>query len=359
MASLAADLTTFSGRRVLVTGHTGFKGSWLSYMLAQAGATVTGVALPPLTTPSHFELLKLHQHVDSRYCDIRDLSNLQAVVSASRPEVVFHLAAQAFVRTSYADPHATFSTNVLGSANVLESVKQSNSVSTLVFVTSDKCYKNKEQLHGYVETDELGGIDPYSVSKAAAEMVFAGYANSTFNNPDAPRIASARAGNVIGGGDWSPDRLIPDCIRSLQNNSPIDIRSPRATRPWQHVLEPLSGYIRLAVALQDGTAPTGSSWNFGPPETAVHEVQEVAMFVASRWGASDAVHITPDHSNMHEAQLLQLNSSKANTQLNWSTRWSFHDTMHHTVDWYRGWSAGQSVEMLTKSNITDYLSLRP
>ena len=356
MASLATDLAAFSGRRVLVTGHTGFKGSWLSYMLAQAGASVTGVALPPLATPSHFELLNLHEHIDSRQCDIRDLSGLQAIISTSRPEVVFHLAAQAFVRTSYADPHATFSTNVLGSANVLESVKQSPSVSTLVFVTSDKCYKNKEQQHGYVETDELGGIDPYSVSKAAAEMVFAGYANSTFRSPNAPRIASARAGNVIGGGDWSPDRLIPDCIRALKNRSTIEIRSPRATRPWQHVLEPLSGYIRLAVALGDGTASTGSSWNFGPPETSVHEVQEVAAFVASRWGASDAVHITPDHSSMHEAQLLQLNSTKANTRLGWKTRWSFHDTMHHTTDWYRAWHVGESVETLTTSNIKDYLS---
>lgn len=356
MASLAADLATLSGRRVLITGHTGFKGSWLSYMLAQAGAKVTGVALPPITTPSHFELLKLHQHVDSTYCDIRDLSGLQTIVRASRPDVVFHLAAQAFVRTSYVDPHATFSTNVLGSANVLECVRQSGTVSTLVYVTSDKCYKNKEQQHGYVETDELGGIDPYSVSKAAAEMVFAGYANSSFKSPDAPRIASARAGNVVGGGDWSPDRLIPDCIRSLQNNSRIDIRSPRATRPWQHVLEPISGYIRLAVALGDGTADTGSSWNFGPPETAVHEVEEVATLVASRWGAVNAVHISADHSNMHEAQLLQLNSAKANTNLNWTTRWSFDDTMHHTIDWYRAWSVGQPVESLTTSDIKDYLS---
>ena len=356
MASLAADLSMFVGRRVLVTGHTGFKGSWLSYLLARAGANVTGVALPPLATPSHFDLLKLEQHVSSHYCDIRDLSGLQRIIATSRPDVVFHLAAQAFVRTSYADPYTTFSTNVLGSANVLECVKRSSSVSRLVFVTSDKCYKNKEQQQGYIETDELGGIDPYSVSKAAAEMVFAGYANSSFNSNDAPRIASARAGNVIGGGDWSPDRLIPDCIRSLQHNVTIDIRSPRATRPWQHVLEPLSGYIRLAVALGDGTAPNGSSWNFGPPETAVHEVEEVATLVAARWGAGGAVHITPSQSNMHEARLLQLNSTKANRHLDWNVRWNFHQTMHHTIDWYRAWNAGESAEVLTATDIKEYLS---
>jgi CDP-glucose 4,6-dehydratase len=213
MASLANDLATFKGRRVLITGHTGFKGSWLAYVLAQAGAEVTGVALPPLAEPSHFSLLQLDKHVNSRFCDIRDLAALQKEFAQAQPDVVFHLAAQAFVRKSYLDPHTTFSTNVLGSANVLECVSGCKSVTTLVFVTSDKCYKNKEQQHGYIETDELGGIDPYSVSKAAAELVFSGYCVSAFQSADAPRVASARAGNVIGGGDWSPDRLIPDCVR--------------------------------------------------------------------------------------------------------------------------------------------------
>lgn len=356
MASLATDLKSFSGRRVLVTGHTGFKGSWLSYMLAAAGADVTGVALPPAGNPSHFELLNLEQHVDSHYCDIRDYSALQKIVTRSRADVVFHLAAQAFVRASYADPHTTFSTNVLGSANVLESVRRSSHVSALVFVTSDKCYKNKEQQHGYVETDELGGVDPYSVSKAAAEMIFTGYKNAAFNGSSAAHLASARAGNVIGGGDWSPDRLIPDCVKSLQANSVIEIRSPRATRPWQHVLEPLSGYIRLAVALGDGTAPTGSSWNFGPPETSVHDVEEVANLVATRWGNSNAIRVAPDHSRMHEAQLLQLNSAKANLELNWSTRWSFGETMNYTIDWYRAWANGNAAESLTSNDISKYLS---
>ena len=356
MVSLATDLSRFANRRVLVTGHTGFKGSWLAYLLARAGAQVTGVALPPHTSPSHSDLLELDSHIVGRICDIRDLEELKRVFQEMRPEIVFHLAAQAFVRKSYADPYTTFSTNVLGSTNVLECVKLSKTVSTLVFVTSDKCYRNKEQHHGYIETDELGGVDPYSVSKAAAEMVFAGYVNSVFNNPNAPLVASARAGNVVGGGDWSPDRLIPDCVRSLQRDLQIEIRSPRATRPWQHVLEPISGYVRLAVALSNGSATSGSSWNFGPPETSVHEVQEVATLIANRWGTGSAVRINPDQSNMREAQLLQLNSSKANSVLGWTTRWTFEETMRHTIDWYRGWIDGTSVEQLTSSDITSYIA---
>jgi len=356
MASLANDLATLRGRRVLITGHTGFKGSWLAYLLAQAGADVIGIALPPVTGPSHYSLLQLDQHVNSRFCDIRDLAALQKEFTAARPDVVFHLAAQAFVRKSYLDPHTTFSTNVLGSANVLECVRSSSSVTTLVFVTSDKCYKNKEQQHGYVETDELGGIDPYSVSKAAAELVFSGYCVSAFQSADAPRVASARAGNVIGGGDWSPDRLIPDCVRALENHSTIDIRHPHATRPWQHVLEPLSGYVRLAVALQDGTAPPRSSWNFGPPENAVHKVQEVAGVVASQWGSADAVRIVTDPAAMHESQLLQLNSAKSNNVLQWNIRWAFDDTMKRTVGWYRGLHDGAHAADLTATDVRAYLS---
>ena len=356
MASLANDLRRFKGRRVLITGHTGFKGSWLGLLLARAGARVTGIALAPQTNPSHFSLLNLANEIDSRECDIRDLSKLEAEFQRAQPEVVFHLAAQAFVRASYADPYTTFSTNVLGSANVLECVSKTTSVTTLVFVTSDKCYKNKEQQHGYVETDELGGIDPYSQSKAAAEMVFAGYCAATFNRPNAAHVASARAGNVIGGGDWSPDRLIPDCIRALERNDIIEIRHPRATRPWQHVLEPLSGYVRLAVALEDEVAPTCSSWNFGPPETAIHEVQEVAGLVAAQWGRPDAVKVRQITGAMHESQLLQLNSDKAHDHLTWSTRWNFADTMSRTIAWYGGVRDGSTATSLTVGDIEAYLS---
>ena len=355
MASLADDLRQFAGRRVLITGHTGFKGSWLALMLAQAGARVTGIALPPESTPSHFTLLDLASHIDSRTCDIRDREKLLDEFTKSKPEVVFHLAAQAFVRRSYLDPHTTFSTNMLGAANVLEGVARTRSVKTLVFITSDKCYKNKEQQHGYVETDELGGIDPYSLSKAGAEMVFAGYVAATFHKPGSALVASARAGNVIGGGDWSPDRLIPDCIRALERNDNIEIRHPRATRPWQHVLEPLSGYVRLAVALEGKSAPTGSSWNFGPPETAVHEVHEVANRVAQSWGRPEAVRVGHDTSTMHESQLLQLNSQKAHDELSWSTRWDFNDTMDRTTDWYRSLRDGAKAHDLTRADIKAYL----
>jgi CDP-glucose 4,6-dehydratase len=356
MASLANDLQRFKGRRVLITGHTGFKGSWLALLLAHAGARVTGIALAPQTNPSHFTLLNLANDIDSRECDIRDLEKLEKEFQRAKPEAVFHLAAQAFVRTSYLDPYTTFSTNVLGSANVLECVDRTSSVKTLVYVTSDKCYKNKEQQHGYVETDELGGIDPYSQSKAAAEMVFAGYCAAKFNHPDATHMASARAGNVIGGGDWSPDRLVPDCIRALERKDIIEIRHPHATRPWQHVLEPLSGYIRLAVALEDGDAPTGSSWNFGPPETAIHEVQEVAGLVAARWGRPEAVKVGQTTGMMHESRLLQLNSAKAQGHLSWSTRWNFEDTMNRTVSWYTSLHDGSTAASLTLGDIKAYLS---
>jgi CDP-glucose 4,6-dehydratase len=355
VASLAEDLKHFAGRRVLITGHTGFKGSWLALMLVQAGARVTGIALPPQTAPSHFQLLKLADEMESRDCDIRDFLKLESEISRAKPEVVFHLAAQAFVRASYLDPHTTFSTNMTGSANVLECVSRTPSVQTLVFVTSDKCYKNKEQQHGYVESDELGGIDPYSQSKAGAELVFAGYCVAKFNRSGTPRVASARAGNVIGGGDWSPDRLIPDCVRALERGQTIDIRHPRATRPWQHVLEPLSGYVRLAVALEDSSAESGSSWNFGPPETAIHDVQEVASFVASRWGYPDSVRIEKDTSSMHESQLLQLNSAKAQSRLSWSTRWDFTETMNRTTSWYRDLCDGAVALELTSRDVRAYL----
>lgn len=324
-------------------------------MLARAGARVTGIALPPESAPSHFSLLELGNHVEDRICDVRDREKLVSEFRRAKPDVVFHLAAQAFVRRSYLDPHTTFSTNVIGSANVLECVAESDSTQTLVYVTSDKCYKNKEQRHGYVETDELGGIDPYSLSKAGAELVFAGYVGARFKNPGSALVASARAGNVIGGGDWSPDRLIPDCIRALERGDDIEIRHPHATRPWQHVLEPLSGYVRLAVALEDKAAPTGSSWNFGPPETAVHEVREVAGLVAQSWGRPEAVRVGHDSGTMHESQLLQLNSQKAHDQLSWSTRWDFVDTMSRTTDWYRALRDGQRAEDLTLADIEAYL----
>lgn len=353
--SLKQDLDRFRGCRVMVTGHTGFKGSWLTFLLTQAGAHVTGVSLPPATVPSHFNLLGLEQDMDSQTIDIRHLDALRSTFRSAKPEFVFHLAAQAFVRRSYGNPLETFTTNLGGSINVLQCAYESPSVKTLVFVTSDKCYKNTERLSGYSESDELGGVDPYSTSKAGAEMVFAGYANSLFAESNAPRIASARAGNVVGGGDWSPDRLIPDCIRSLSSGHPIQIRSPRATRPWQHVLEPLSGYIRLACALQDGKIPSGSSWNFGPDEKSIHDVEEVSRLVALHWDLQHAIVRSSDPKNLYESQLLQLDSSKARNELQWSSRWNFRKTIDQTVKWYKKVSCGVSASQATEHDISEYL----
>lgn len=354
MASLADDLHRFSGRRVLITGHTGFKGSWLSLMMLQAGASVTGVALPPSTNPSHWELLGLEKDVQSHNCDIRDLSQLQSVFQKAKPEVVFHLAAQALVRTSYNEPFRTFTTNVSGSANVLEVVGQTPSVHTLVYITSDKCYKNKEQISGYKETDELGGLDPYSASKAAAELVFSGYMQSSYQRDGMPRAASARAGNVIGGGDWSPDRLIPDCIRSAVGSKVISLRFPQATRPWQHVLEPLSGYVRLAVALDESKIPQGSSWNFGPPENSVHSVREVTEILSNRWTETLKVEIESSQSHVHEAGLLQLNCEKAGSVLDWHPRWDFVQTVERTTDWYQNFYSGGDARTLSMADISAY-----
>lgn len=354
MASLLDDLRRFSGRRVLITGHTGFKGSWLSLLMLQAGAKVCGVALPPATNPSHWSLLNLDDEVESHECDIRDFAALESVLRSFKPEIVFHLAAQALVRASYRDPHRTFSTNVQGSSNVLAAVSNQQTVQTLVFITSDKCYKNKERMRGYAETDELGGVDPYSTSKAAAELVFSGYMNSAFQNPSAARAASARAGNVVGGGDWSPDRLIPDCIRSATGSRVITLRFPQATRPWQHVLEPLSGYIRLAVALEERSAPHGGSWNFGPPEDSVHQVREVTEIITQRWDHPLSINVEKISSGFHEAGLLQLNSEKASGLLGWRPRWTFYETIERTTDWYRSFYGGSDARELSLADIAAY-----
>lgn len=354
MASLVEDLAHFAGRRVLITGHTGFKGSWLSLIMLHAGARVAGISLPPATSPSHWDLLELNNEIESHFCDIRDFSHLQTVFDRVRPEIVFHLAAQALVRTSYTEPYRTFSTNVHGSSNVLEAAGKTSSIRTLVYITSDKCYKNKEQMRGYVEADELGGVDPYSASKAAAEHVFSGYMQSSYQNEQMPRAASARAGNVVGGGDWSSDRLIPDCIRSAIGSKVISLRFPQATRPWQHVLEPLSGYIRLAVALDESRIPQGTSWNFGPPEDSVHSVREVTEILSRRWSSPLTVEIQANHTQFHEAGLLQLNCDKAKSILDWQPRWDFVRTIEQTTDWYRNFYSGGNARTLSMADISAY-----
>lgn len=324
----------FAGRRVLVTGHTGFKGSWLALWLARMGAQVCGLALPPESDQGHFHLLKLSRLVDHRIGDIRDHEMVQRCFDEFQPEIVFHLAAQPLVRYSYAQPKETFDTNVAGSVNVLEGCRNTTSVKALVFVTSDKCYRNNEWVWGYRENDELGGHDPYSASKAAAEIVFSAYCDSFFRLRPGFGAASVRAGNVIGGGDWAEDRIVPDCIRALLAGDPISIRNPNSTRPWQHVLEPLHGYLTVAAKLLEQPDTFTGAWNFGPATTSVKTVLELAKLVTGIWG-SGTLAIAQQANAVHEARLLHLSCDKAHQMLGWYPRWGAEEAIATTIEWYR------------------------
>jgi len=338
------------GRRVFVTGHTGFKGAWLTFILHEIGAQVRGFALSPTSEMSHFELLGLESKVDSISGDIRDAQILSQKLMEFQPEIVFHLAAQALVRPSYADPASTFSTNVLGSVNVLDAVRNCPSVRSLVYITSDKCYENVEWVWGYREDDRLGGRDPYSASKAAAELVFSSYVRSFFVDRHDFGAASARAGNVIGGGDWAVDRIIPDCIRAIVAGQPVRLRNPQATRPWQHVLEPLAGYLLLATRLLDDPRRWGGAWNFGPSTHQVRTVQAVAEKIVSHIGHGE-IEIESTAAPMHEARLLQLNCDKAHQLLGWAPRWNVDETLEQTALWYKAWMNGESIECVTRAQI--------
>ncbi|HJV75270.1 MAG TPA: CDP-glucose 4,6-dehydratase [Noviherbaspirillum sp.] len=336
MNGFAALKDAFSGRSVFLTGHTGFKGSWLALWLAQLNARVTGYALPASTNPSLFELAtiedSLTRHVEA---DIRDLPALTMAMREAAPEVVFHLAAQSLVRPSYREPVATWSTNVMGTVHLLESVRACPSVKAVVIVTTDKCYQNQEWLWGYRETDALGGHDPYSASKAGTELVAQSYRNSFFSG-DArrPLIATARAGNVIGGGDWCSDRLIPDAARAVAGKQALLIRNPAATRPWQHVLEPLHGYLLLASRLLAGDATYADAFNFGPDATDNLPVAEVLARLQSHWPEL-AWQMDPQAADApHEARFLYLDSSKARLQLDWKPTWGLNTGLRETARWY-------------------------
>jgi len=329
----------YRGRRVLITGHTGFKGSWLALWLCELGSELAGIALAPDTQPNHWALLDLP--VDDRRLDVRDGAALARALTEFQPEIVFHLAAQPLVRRSYCDPIETWSTNVMGTAHLLEACRKTASVRAVVIVTSDKCYENREWPWGYRENDRLGGHDPYSASKAGAEFVVASYRSAFFSAPDAPLLASARAGNVIGGGDWSEDRLIPDLVRSIKNNTPLAIRSPQATRPWQHVLESLHGYLLLGQKLLEGDRTFAQAWNFGPEPEANRSVAEVLDRVRRDWPAL-RWRITSE-PQPHEARLLYLDSAQARSRLNWQPVWTFDQAIATTTDWYRAWLERDSV----------------
>ena len=329
----------YAGRRVLLTGHTGFKGSWLALWLRRLGAEVTGLALAPDTRPNHWELLDLP--LRSELADIRGYERVLATVREARPEIVFHLAAQALVRPSYDDPLGTWGANVMGTAHVLEACRQVGGVRAIVVVTSDKCYENNETGQAYREEDRLGGHDPYSASKAATELVAASYRRSFFAGADAPLLATARAGNVIGGGDWSRDRLVPDLVRGVQAGMPASIRHPEATRPWQHVLEPLSGYLLLGQKLVQRQAQACGAWNFGPDTQGNVTVGGVLEGLRRHWPAR-AWQVQPDGAR-HEATLLHVDSRKAREQLGWSPVWDLEQTLEATAGWYAAFLDGGQV----------------
>lgn len=343
----------FSGKKIFITGHTGFKGSWLAFLLNEMGADVMGYALPPVGISNHFDLLKLDEKIKHVVGDIRDAALLTNTMREFQPEYVFHLAAQALVRPSYEDPAATFSTNVIGSVNLLDAVRQCESVRSLVYITSDKCYENVEWIWGYRENDQLGGRDPYSASKAAAEIVFSSYVRSFFEQRPMLGAASARAGNVIGGGDWAVDRIIPDCIRAIEKGEPVRLRNPGATRPWQHVLEPLSGYLLLAARLYEEPKKWGGAWNFGPSTHEVRTVKDVAEVIIRHMGKG-LVEVAESQVQVHEARLLQLNCDKAHQLLGWYPRWSVDKTFEATALWYNSVINGGNPEITTRAQIYEF-----
>ena len=328
----------YKGKRVLITGHTGFKGSWLSIWLLTLGATVIGYALDPYTNEDNFVASKLKNKVIDIRGDIRDYKKLSEIIYIYKPEIIFHLAAQALVKKSYENPKETYETNVMGTLNILECIKNSASVKVAVMVTTDKCYKNIEQIWGYRENDPMGGYDPYSSSKGCAEILIDSYRNSFINPKDykihGKSIASVRAGNVIGGGDWSSDRIIPDCIRALKENKDIKIRNPMAVRPWQHVLEPLSGYLMLAAKMYEDGVEYCSGWNFGPNADSIVSVKHIVDMIINGWGYGKCVDISSLNSP-HEANLLSLDCTKAKTHLKWFPRLDVKEALKLTVDWYK------------------------
>ena len=349
----------WNGKRVLLTGHTGFKGSWLALWLFSMGARVAGYSLAPLTRPNLFETASVSGGIEHQTADIRDFAALSEFVRRQRPEVVFHLAAQSLVRRSYQEPLDTYNTNVLGTAHLLEAVRQAPSARAVIVVTSDKCYENQERIDGYRESDPMGGHDPYSSSKGCAELVTAAYRASFFNPARLAEhgvgIASARAGNVIGGGDWSEDRLIPDLFRAVVAKESVHIRNPRAIRPWQHVLEPLAGYLLLAERLCSGAAGFAEGWNFGPPESDARPVAELVEAAASRWEGLRWQ--KDDASHPHEATLLRLDSSKARTRLRWQPRLDFGRAVEWTVDWYKAYLRREDMRRQTLAQIERYARL--
>jgi len=345
------DRGFWRGRRVLVTGHTGFKGSWLSLWLARCGAQVTGLALPPTATPNLHSLARVGDHLSGHSCDVRDAEATDAVVRAAKPEVVFHLAAQALVRVGYREPVTTFATNVMGTVNVLDALRSLDGVRAVVVVTTDKVYRNHEWVHPYREPDELGGTDPYGASKAASELVVSSY-RQAFCAMRGLALASARAGNVVGGGDWSEDRLLPDAVRAWSRNEVLQLRNPKATRPWQHVLEPLAGYLVLAQRLWHEPA-LAEAWNFAPAAEGTADVATVVGLAAACWPGA-RVHHGSDDPAAPEAGWLALDGAKARMRLGIRPVWTLTQTVQRTMHWYRAQRDGTSARDLCEGDIRAY-----
>jgi len=349
----------YNGKKVLITGHTGFKGSWLSLLLHEYGATISGYALAPPTDPSLYVLAKIDEIVNSHIGDIRDFENLKNVISKEKPEIIIHMAAQPIVRDSYKYPIETYSTNVMGVVNLFEACRTERSVKVIVNVTTDKCYENREWHWGYRENEAMGGYDPYSSSKGCSELVTSAYRNSFFNAKDYAEhgvaIASARAGNVIGGGDWAADRLIPDFIRAIILKERLKIRSPYAIRPWQFVLEPLNGYLTLAARLFSEGPRFSGAWNFGPDDQDAKTVEWIAAELCNLWGENAAYEIDSE-PQPHEAHYLKLDCSKAKAELFWTPQWSLGTNLAAIVQWNRAWQAGEDMRLVTKKQINQFFS---
>lgn len=358
MEGVAMSPAFWRGRRVFLTGHTGFKGSWLSLWLQSLGAEVTGYALNPPTNPSLFETANVSDGMKSVIGDVRDLKSLQSAMRKANPEIVIHMAAQPLVRYSYANPVETYATNVMGSVHLLEAVRHNEGVKVVVNVTSDKCYDNREWVWGYREDEAMGGYDPYSNSKGCAELVTAAY-RSSFFNPESysehrVAIASARAGNVIGGGDWAGDRLIPDFIRAIVAGETVIIRSPNAIRPWQHVLEPLNGYLLLAENLYHHGSKYAEAWNFGPSESDAKSVEWIINQLVNHWGSDASFKIDAGAANLHEAHFLKLDCSKARMQLGWKPQWDATETIRRICHWHKAHLHGQNMKVYALGEIQQY-----
>jgi CDP-glucose 4,6-dehydratase len=358
MESLVIDIAFWKNKRVLLTGHTGFKGSWLSLWLQQIQADVCGIALEPYTTPSLFELANVANNMRSHIVDVRNFEELRKVAKDFQPDIVIHMAAQPLVRYSYQHPIETYQTNVMGTVNVLEAVKNINSVGAVVNVTTDKCYDNKEWVWGYRENEAMGGHDPYSSSKGCSELVTSTYRDS-FYRQLGKGLASARAGNVIGGGDWSLDRLITDIMNSITKGQKVLIRNPEAIRPWQHVLEPLSGYLVLAEKLYNAPNKYDSGWNFGPYVRDTATVKEIVEQIMALWGEDNpGWKIDNSQTHPHEAHFLKLDITKATSELGWQPKLSLNNTLAWVADWYKAWLNNENMQKFTLEQIKIYQSIR-